>query len=75
MAQKLGGAISGSLIAILLGLAGATMVKDPMGNLTLDPASVTDSVRSMIWAIFSLIPAAFAVLMGILTYIFPLKKS
>ena len=74
MAQKLGGAISGSLIALLLGLAGARMIPDDFGNMSIDPASVTDSVRTMVWALFSLIPAVIAIVMGWLAYKFPLKK-
>ncbi len=74
MAQKLGTAISGSLIALLLGLAGARMIPDGMGNNVLDSASVTDSVRTMVWSLFSLIPAALALIMGWLTYIYPIKK-
>ncbi|MCQ2258347.1 MAG: glycoside-pentoside-hexuronide (GPH):cation symporter [Bacteroidaceae bacterium] len=74
MAQKFGGAVSGSLIALLLGLAGATMLKDEMGNESIDPASVTESVRTMIWALFSLFPAAIALLMGALAFIYPIKK-
>ena len=74
MAQKLGGAISGSLIALLLALAGATMVSDEFGNTVIDPASVTDSVRTMVWALFSLFPAAIALAMGLLAYYFPIKK-
>lgn len=75
MAQKLGGAISGSLIALLLGLAGARMIPDEFGNQVIDPASVTDSVRTMVWALFSLIPAVIALVMGWLAYRFPLDKS
>lgn len=75
MAQKLGGAISGSLIALLLGLAGAEMITDAMGNQTVDPASVTDSVRTMIWSLFSLFPAAIALIMTWLAWIFPLEKQ
>ena len=74
MAQKLGGAISGSLIALLLGLAGARMIPDEFGNMSIDPASVTDSVCTMVWSLFSLIPAVIAVIMGLLAYKFPLKK-
>lgn len=74
MAQKLGGAISGSLIALLLGLAGAHMIPDEFGNSIIDPASVTDSVRTMVWSLFSLVPAAIALIMGWLTIKFPLKK-
>ena len=74
MAQKLGGAISGSLIALLLGLAGARMIPDEFGNSIIDPASVTDSVRTMVWSLFSLVPAVIALIMGWLSYRFPLKK-
>ena len=74
MAQKLGGAISGSLIALLLGLAGARMIPDDFGNSIIDPASVTDSVRTMVWSLFSLVPAVIALIMGWLSYRFPLKK-
>ena len=74
MAQKLGGAISGSLIAMLLGLAGASMIPDEFGNMSIDPASVTESVRTMVWSLFSLIPAVIAFIMGFLAYKFPIKK-
>lgn len=74
MAQKLGGAISGSLIALLLGLAGASMVPDEFGNSVIDPSSVTDSVKTMVWALFTLFPAAIALIMGFLAYFFPIKK-
>lgn len=74
MAQKLGGAISGSLIALALGLAGASMIPDDFGNMVIDPASVTESVKTMVWSLFSLIPAGIALIMGFLAYKFPLKK-
>ena len=74
MAQKLGGAISGSLIALLLGLAGARMIPDDFGNMSIDPASVTESVRTMVWSLFSLIPAVIALIMGFLAYKLPIKK-
>ena len=74
MAQKLGGAISGSLIALLLGLAGARMIPDDFGNMSIDPASVTESVRTMVWSLFSLIPAVIALIMGWLAYKFPIRK-
>ena len=75
MAQKLGTALSGSLIAMLLGLAGANMVTDAMGNTSIDPSSVTDSVRNMVWSLFSLIPAGIAVVMALLAYIYPIRKK
>lgn len=74
MAQKFGGAVSGSLIALFLGLAGARMVSDDFGNAVIDPASITSSVLTMVWSLFSLYPAAIALIMTILAYRFPLKK-
>ena len=74
MAQKFGTAISGSLVALFLGLAGASMMTDEMGNTMVDPASITDSVLSMVWSLFSLFPAVIAVIMIGLTYIYPIKK-
>lgn len=74
MAQKLGTAVSGSLVAMLLGLAGAHMIQDDFGNTIIDPASVTESVKLMVWSLFSIIPAAIALVMGWLVYRFPLKK-
>ena len=74
MAQKLGGAVSGSLIALLLGVAGATMIEDAMGNTTIDPASVTDSVKNMIWMLFSIFPAIMSGLMIVLLKFYPIKK-
>ena len=74
MAQKFGTAISGSLIAMFLGLAGAHMITDQFGNPTIDPQSITDSVLTMVWALFSLFPAAFALIMMLLSYLYPIKK-
>ncbi|MCQ2228328.1 MAG: glycoside-pentoside-hexuronide (GPH):cation symporter [Bacteroidales bacterium] len=74
MSQKLGGAVSGALITILLGLAGATMITDEMGNESINPESVNEAVKTMIWSLFSLFPAGIALVMAFLAYIFPLKK-
>ena len=74
MAQKIGSAISGSLIALLLGLAGANMIQDQFGNASIDPASITENVLVMVWSLFSLIPAAIALIIVVMTYYFPLKK-
>ena len=74
MAQKFGTAISGSLVALFLGLAGARMLTDEMGNTSVDPASITDSVLSMVWNLFSLFPAIIAALIIVLTYFYPIKK-
>ncbi len=74
MAQKLGTAVSGSLVALFLGLAGARTILDDMGSSIVDPASITDSVLTMIWALFSVIPAGIAAIMLVLTYLYPIKK-
>lgn len=62
MAQKLGTAISGSLVALFLGLAGAHMIQDEFGNTIIAPTSVTESVKTMIWSLFSLISAIIAII-------------
>ena len=74
MAQKLGTAISGSLVALFLGLAGASMTTDAMGNTIVDSASITLSVLTMIWSLFSLFPAAMALIMVVLIKKYPIKK-
>ena len=74
MAQKFGTAISGSLVALFLGLAGASMMTDEMGNTMVDPASITSSVLTMVWSLFSLFPAVIAVLMILLIKLYPIKK-
>lgn len=74
MAQKFGTAISGSLIAMFLGMAGAHMINDQFGNPVIDPASITSSVLSMVWALFSLFPAALALVLILLSYLYPIKK-
>ena len=74
MSQKFGTAISGSLIALFLGWAGANMITDDMGNTMIDPASVTDSVLTMVWSLFSLFPAVIAFLLMVLSWKFPIKK-
>ena len=74
MAQKFGTAISGSLVALFLGLAGASMTTDDMGNAIVDPASITDGVLTMVWSLFSLFPAAIALIMVLLIMKYPIKK-
>ena len=77
MAQKFGGAISGSLIALLLGVAGLTSVTDPETGKVTNIVAETDmeSVRSMVWLLFSIFPAAIAALMAYLTHRFPLNNN
>lgn len=74
MAQKFGGAISGSLIAVLLGWAGLTTETSMETGETIVTISDLESVKSMVWSLFSIIPAAIALVMGILAYKFPIKK-
>ena len=75
MAQKFGGAISGSLIALLLGYAGLVSETDMVTGETIVSITNEESVRTMVWALFSLFPAAIACIMAYLAYKFPLKKS
>lgn len=74
MAQKFGGAISGSLIALLLGMAGLISSNDPATGETIVEITNEHSVKTMVWALFSLFPAVIAFFMGFLAYKFPLKK-
>lgn len=74
MAQKLGGAISGSLIALLLGIAGLVSETDMLTGETIVTITNEESVRTMVWSLFSIFPAAIALIMGVLAYKFPLKK-
>jgi len=45
-----------------------------MGNTSVDPASITDSVLNMVWSLFSLFPAVIALIIILLTYLYPIKK-
>ena len=74
MAQKLGGAISGSLIALLLGVAGLVSETNMETGETIVTILDEESVRTMVWALFSLFPAGIALIMTYLAYKFPLKK-
>lgn len=73
MAQKFGTAISGSLVVILLGIAGFASSTNDAGQ-TVITISNEESVRSMIWSLFSLFPAALAVIMMLLLKLYPIKK-
>ena len=74
MAQKLGGAISGSLIALLLGAAGMVVSTDAVTGEQIVEGTDLQSVRTMVWALFSIFPAVIAGIMALLAYKFPLKK-
>ena len=73
MAQKFGTAISGSLVALLLGIAGFVSGTDATGQ-TVITITDAESVNNMIWALFSLFPAILALIMIGLIYIYPIKK-
>jgi GPH family glycoside/pentoside/hexuronide:cation symporter len=73
MSQKFGSAISGSLVALLLGMAGFVSGTDATGQ-TVITITDADAVNKMIWALFSLFPAVIAFVMMGLVYIYPIKK-
>ena len=74
MAQKFGTAISGSLVALFLGLSGFISGTDSITGQTVVTITNEESVRSMIWCLFSLFPAAIALIMTYLIYKYPIKK-
>ena len=74
MAQKFGSAISGALVAALLGLAGFISGTDPATGDTIVTITNESSVCQMIWALFSLFPAAIALLILFLIRLYPIKK-
>ncbi|MBO4720427.1 MAG: MFS transporter [Prevotella sp.] len=74
MAQKFGTAISGSLVALFLGLAGFVSGTDPATGETVVTISDMEAVRNMVWALFSLFPAAIVLIMMFLIYKYPIKK-
>ena len=73
MAQKFGTAISGSLVALLLGIAGFVSGTDATGQ-TVITITDAEAVNNMIWALFSMFPAILALIMIGLIYIYPIKK-
>lgn len=74
MAQKLGSAVSGSLIAMLLGFAGLVSTTDMTTGQTIVTITNEETVKTVVWMLFSLVPAALALLMAFLAYKFPIKK-
>jgi GPH family glycoside/pentoside/hexuronide:cation symporter len=74
MAQKFGSAISGALVAMFLGLSGFISGTDPATGQTVVTITNEVSVQHMIWSLFSLFPAAFALLMVLLLRLYPIKK-
>ena len=74
MAQKFGSAISGALVALLLGIAGFVSGTDPATGQTVVTITNEASVQHMIWALFSLFPAAIALLIVLLMRFYPIRK-
>ena len=74
MSQKFGIAISGSLVALLLGMAGFVSGTNEVTGETLITITDEEAVRNMVWALFSLFPAAIACIMIILVRLYPIKK-
>ena len=74
MAQKFGTAISGSLVALFLGMSGFISGTNEATGETVITITDMESVRSMVWALFSLFPAVIVVIMMGLLYLYPIKK-
>ena len=74
MAQKFGSAISGALVAAFLGLAGFISGTDPVTGQTVVTITNEASVQQMVWSLFTLFPAAFALLIMLLLRLYPIKK-
>ena len=74
MSQKFGSAISGALVALLLGLAGFISGTDAATGQTVITITNEASVQTMIWSLFSLFPAAIALLILLLLRLYPIDK-
>lgn len=75
MAQKFGSAISGALLTLLLGVVGFSSGSDASGQAVVIIAEgCLPAVQHMIWAIFSIIPAAVALVMIVLVKLYPINK-
>jgi GPH family glycoside/pentoside/hexuronide:cation symporter len=74
MSQKFGSAISGSLVALLLGVAGFVSGTNPETGETVITITNEESVRQMIWCLFSIFPAIIACLIILLVAKYPIKK-
>ena len=74
MAQKFGSAISGALVALFLGMAGFISGTDAATGQTVVTITNEEAVRQMIWSLFSLFPAAIALLMILLIKKYPIQK-
>lgn len=75
MAQKFGSAISGALVALLLGVVGFNSGTNELGETVVNIAEADmEGVRTMVWCLFSIFPAIIAGLMLLLVRLYPIKK-
>ncbi len=74
MSQKFGTAISGSLVALFLGMAGFVSGTNELTGETVITITNEEAVRNMVWALFSLFPAAIALIMIGLIKLYPINK-
>jgi GPH family glycoside/pentoside/hexuronide:cation symporter len=74
MSQKFGSAISGALVALLLGVAGFVSGTDPATGQTVVTITNEASVCQMIWNLFSIFPAIIALIIVLLLHLYPIKK-
>lgn len=75
MSQKFGSAISGALVALLLGIAGFASGTNADGSTVVNIAPEDyDSVKQMVWMLFSLFPAVIAGLMLLMVKLYPINK-
>ena len=74
MAQKFGTAVSGSLVTIFLGMAGFMSGTNAATGQTIITITNEHSVQNMIWALFSLFPAAITLVMLLLLHQYPIRK-
>lgn len=75
MSQKFGSAISGALVALMLGAVGFISGTDADGQTVVTIAAENmDAVKNMIWMLFSIFPAIIAGVMILLVVKYPIKK-
>ena len=59
---------------MLLGIAGLVSSTNELTGETIVLITNEDAVRQMVWALFSLFPAAIALIMALLAYFYPIRK-
>ena len=75
MSQKFGSAISGAFVALMLGAVGFISGTNADGQTVVTIAAENmDSVKNMIWMLFSIFPAIIAGLMILLVVKYPINK-